>query len=113
MSPRSSTFPLEVVGEDMGVQSSFTQQLNNGMQQADRLTWAFKAGLKRDTESRLRFLTFARRRSTVVLQVGAVLAFVVFGTFAQVVRGQVETLRAVLTRVGLAVIDVQLHRGKI
>lgn len=44
----------------------------------------------------------------MVLQVRAVFTLVVIGTFAEVVRGQVETLRAVLTWVGLAVIDIQL-----
>lgn len=44
----------------------------------------------------------------MVLQVRAVFALVVFETFAQVVRGQVETLCAVLTWVGLAVINIQL-----
>lgn len=38
----------------------------------------------------------------------AVFALVVVRTFAEVVGGQVETLRAVLTWVGLAVIDIQL-----
>lgn len=44
----------------------------------------------------------------MVLQVRAVFTLVVIGTFAKVVRGQVETLCAVLTWVGLAVIDIQL-----
>ena len=44
----------------------------------------------------------------MVLQVGAVLALVVVIALAEVVGGQVETRRSVLTRIGLAVIDVQL-----
>lgn len=49
----------------------------------------------------------------MVLQVRAVFTLVVIGAFAEVVRGQVETLRPVLTWVGLAVIDIQLYRRKI
>lgn len=44
----------------------------------------------------------------MVLQVRAVFTLVVIGAFAEVVRGQVETLRPVLAWVGLAVIDIQL-----
>lgn len=44
----------------------------------------------------------------MVLQMRAVFTLIVIGTFAEVVRGQVETLRTILTWVGLAVIDIQL-----
>lgn len=61
--------------------------------------------------------TFARGGSTVVFEVGAVFALVVFWAIAVVVCGQVEAGRSVLTRVGGAVIDIQLRakrgeRGK-
>lgn len=46
----------------------------------------------------------------MVLQMGTVLALVVFGTFAEVVGSQVETLGPVLTWVRHAVVDIQLRR---
>lgn len=52
--------------------------------------------------------TFACGGATVVFEVGAVFALVVFGAVTVVVGGQVEAVRAVLTRVGRAVIDIQL-----
>lgn len=52
--------------------------------------------------------TFARGGATVVFKVGAVLALVVLGAVTVVVSGQVEARRSVLTRVGRAVIDIQL-----
>lgn len=55
--------------------------------------------------------TFARGGATVVFEVGAVFAFVVFGAVAVVIGGQVEAVRSVLTRVGRAVIDIQLGGG--
>lgn len=45
-------------------------------------------------------LTFAGGGATVVFEVGAVFALVVFGAVAVVVGGQVEAGRSVLTRVG-------------
>lgn len=58
--------------------------------------------------------TFARGGATVVFEVGAVFTLVVFWASAVVVCGQVEAGRSVLTRVGGAVIDIQLmaKRGK-
>lgn len=44
--------------------------------------------------------TFARGGATVVFEVGAVFALVVFGAVAVVVGGQVKAQRSVLTRVG-------------
>lgn len=44
--------------------------------------------------------TFARGGATVVFEVGAVFALVVFWASAVVVCGQVEAVRSVLTRVG-------------
>lgn len=55
--------------------------------------------------------TFARGGATVVFEVGAVFALVVLGAVAVVVGGQVEAGRPVLTRVGRAVIDIQLGGG--
>jgi len=52
--------------------------------------------------------TFARGNATVVFEVGAVFAFVVLRASAEVVCGQVEAGRSILTRVGRAVIDIQL-----
>ncbi len=68
---------------------------------------------RRDPSQRLRFLTLAWCGSTMVLQVRAVFTLVVIWTFAEVVRGKVETLRAILTWFELAVIDIQLHKRKI
>jgi len=73
----------------------------------------YKEILRQDPSWGLRFLTLAWCGSTMVLQVRAVFTLVVIGAFAEVVRGQVETLRPVLTWVGLAVIDIQLYRRKI
>lgn len=58
--------------------------------------------------------TFARGGATVVFEVGAVFTLVVFWASAEVVCGQVEAGRSVLTRVRGAVIDIQLRakRGK-
>lgn len=53
-------------------------------------------------------LTLAGRRATVVLEVRAVLALIIFWAFAEVVGGQAEALSAVLTGVWGAVIDIQL-----
>lgn len=52
--------------------------------------------------------TFTCGGATVVFEVGAVLALVVLRAGAVVVGGQVEAGRAVLTRVGRAVINIQL-----
>lgn len=52
--------------------------------------------------------TFTRGDATVVFEMRAVFAFVVLWASAEVVRGQVEAGRTVLTRVGGAVIDIQL-----
>lgn len=52
--------------------------------------------------------TFTRGGSAVVFEVGAVLALVVLWAGTEVVCGQVEAGRPVLTRVGGAVIDIQL-----
>lgn len=52
--------------------------------------------------------TFARGGATVVFEVGAVFALVVFRAVAVVVGGQVEAVRSILTWVGQAVIDIQL-----
>ena len=57
-------------------------------------------------------VTFAGGGAAVVLEVGAVLALVVLRTGAVVVVGQVEAGRAVLTRVGQAVVYVQLGGGE-
>lgn len=53
-------------------------------------------------------LTFTRGGPAVIFEVRAVLALVVLGAGAVVVRGQVEARCSVLTRVGRAVIDIQL-----
>ncbi len=52
--------------------------------------------------------TFTCGGTTVVFEVGAVFALVVLRAGAVVVCGQVEAGRSVLTRVGGAVIDIQL-----
>lgn len=44
----------------------------------------------------------------MIFEVGAVFALVVLWAGAVVVCGQVEAVRSVLTRVGRAVIDIQL-----
>ena len=54
--------------------------------------------------------TFAGGGATVVFKVGAVFTLVVLWASAVVVRGQVEAQCSVLTRVGGAVIDVQLRQ---
>lgn len=54
--------------------------------------------------------TFTSRGATVVFEVRAVFALVVFRASAVVVCGQVEAGRSVLTRVGRAVIDIQLGK---
>lgn len=46
--------------------------------------------------------------AAVVFKVGAVLAFIVLGTLAEIVAGAVVALGTVLAGVGLAIIDVQL-----
>lgn len=51
---------------------------------------------------------FTRGGATVVFEVRAVFALVVLRASAVVVCGQVETGRSILTRVGRAVIDIQL-----
>lgn len=53
--------------------------------------------------------TFACGGATVVFKVGAVFTLVVLRASTVVVRGQVEARRSVLTRVGGAIIDVQLR----
>lgn len=56
--------------------------------------------------------TFTRGGATVIFEVRAVLALVVLRAGTVVVGGQVEAVRSVLTRVGRAVIDIQLgQRG--
>lgn len=57
--------------------------------------------------------TFTRGGATVVFEVRAVFAFVVFGASAVVVCGQVEAGRSIVTRVGRAVIDIQLEQKDI
>lgn len=52
--------------------------------------------------------TFTCGGATVVFKVRAVFALVVLWAGAVVVGGQVEAVSAVLTRVGGAVIDIQL-----
>lgn len=47
----------------------------------------------------------------MVFKVGAVLAFVVLGTLAEIVAGTVVALGTVLAGVGLAIIYVQLQRA--
>lgn len=56
-------------------------------------------------------LTFAGGGATVIFEMRAVLALVVFGAVAVVVGGQVEAGCSVLTRVGRTVIDIQLGGG--
>lgn len=53
--------------------------------------------------------TFTGGRSAVVFQVGAVLAFVVVSTLAEIVAGTVVALGAILAWVGLTIIYVQLQ----
>lgn len=53
--------------------------------------------------------TFTGGRSAVVFKVGAILAFVVLSTLAEIVAGAVIALSAILARVGLTVIYVQLQ----
>lgn len=53
--------------------------------------------------------TFTGGRAAVVFKVGAVLAFVVLGTLAEIVAGTVVALGTVLAGVGLAIIYVQLQ----
>lgn len=48
----------------------------------------------------------------MVLEVGAVLALIVFGTGAVVVCGPVEAASPILTGVGRAIIDIQLKVEK-
>lgn len=56
--------------------------------------------------------TFTRGGATVVFEVRAIFALVVLWARAEVVCGQVEAGRSILTRVGQAVIDIQLgQRG--
>lgn len=57
--------------------------------------------------------TFTCGCATVVFEVRAVFALVVFGASAVVVCGQVEAGCAVLTRVGRAIIDIQLGAEKV
>lgn len=47
----------------------------------------------------------------VVLELGAVLSFIIFRTFTVIVRGQTKALRSVLTRAALAVVHIQLTQG--
>lgn len=54
--------------------------------------------------------TFACGGATVIFKVGAVFPLVVLRASAVVVRGQVEARCSVLTRVGGAIIDVQLRQ---
>lgn len=54
--------------------------------------------------------TFACGGATVVFKVGAVFTLVVLRAGAVVVGGQVEAQCSVLTRVGGAIIDVQLRQ---
>lgn len=56
-------------------------------------------------------LTLAGRGTTVVLQMGAVLALVVLRALAEVVRGEVEALSAALAGVRLAVIYIKLGKN--
>lgn len=53
--------------------------------------------------------TFTRSGAAVVLQVGAVLPFVVFRAVTEIVHGKIEALGTVLTRIWLTVIYVQLQ----
>ena len=46
----------------------------------------------------------------MVLKAGTVLALVVFGTFAEVICCQIETLGTILTQAWHAVINIQLRR---
>ena len=52
--------------------------------------------------------TFAGGGAAVVFQVGAVLAFIVLRTLAEIVAGTVVALGAVLAGIGLTIIDIQL-----
>lgn len=52
--------------------------------------------------------TFAGGGAAVVFKVGAVLAFIVLRTLAEIVAGAVVALGAVLAGIGLTIIDVQL-----
>lgn len=87
-------------------------------QDSDRLTVEKKHREKKKEKRLVVFAgagrTFARGGATVVFEVGAVFTLVVFWASAVVVRGQVEAGRSILTRVGGAVIDIQLRakRGK-
>ena len=53
--------------------------------------------------------TFTGGGAAVVFKVGAVLAFIVLGTLAEIVAGAVVALGTVLAGIGLAIIDVQLR----
>lgn len=53
--------------------------------------------------------TFTRSGAAVVLQVGAVLPFVVFRAVTEIVHGKIEALGTVLTGVWLTIIYVQLQ----
>lgn len=73
----------------------------------------YSNALEKDKEQKLAVIagrrrTFARGGATVVFEVRAVLALVVLRAGTVVVCGQVEAGRSVLTRVGRAVIDIQL-----
>ena len=52
--------------------------------------------------------TFAGGGAAVVFKVGAVLAFIVLRTLAEIVTGTVVALGAVLAGIGLTIVDVQL-----
>ena len=52
--------------------------------------------------------TFAGGGAAVVFKVGAVLAFIVLRTLAEIVAGSVVALGTVLAGIGLTIIDVQL-----
>lgn len=56
--------------------------------------------------------TFTGGRAAVVFKVGAVLAFVVFSTLAEIVTSTVVALGTVLAGVGLTIIYVQLQGAR-
>lgn len=71
-----------------------------------------RGGGQRACSSCIRRHTFARGGATVVLEVRAVFALVVLWAGAVVVCGQVEADCPVLTRVGQAVINIQLWKKR-
>lgn len=69
-------------------------------------------GGQRACSTCIRRRTFARGGATVVLKVRTVFALVVLWAGAVVVCGQVEADCSVLTRVGQAVINIQLWKKR-